>query len=82
MTTPQSTNPKPRVTTLVFDRTIVVLNKKHRSKWWSIQCLGCSRYRRRKDGTCKHERLVLAAVSPKLKSRTRIEPYHELRTLP
>ena len=58
---------------LIVDRSIVFLHRKKRSKWWTIECMGCSRHRRRKDGSCKHERLVLDAARPDVRPRMRIK---------
>lgn len=56
---------------LVTDKTIVIIGRKWRSKWWFIECM-CSKWRRRKDGTCKHERQLMATVHPSMLARTRI----------
>ena len=56
---------------IVMDRTIVTIGRKWRSKWWEITCAGC-KGRRRKDGTCKHERLVLTSVDQSIAGRVRI----------
>lgn len=58
---------------LIIDKTIVTIGRTWRSKWWKIACHGCSKSRRRKDGTCKHERIVLDMIDPQLLSRVRIE---------
>lgn len=57
---------------LIVGKAIVLLSRKRRSKWWEIECPGCSPSRRRTDGTCKHERTVLESVNPKIKQRVRI----------
>lgn len=57
---------------IVMDRTIVVIGRRWRSKWWSIHCCGC-RCRRRKNGSCKHERAVLSMVKPEMRARARID---------
>ena len=61
---------------LIVDRAIVTIGRRWRSKWWLIRCT-CSRHQRRKDGTCKHERAVLAQVNPKYLPRTRIDVSQE-----
>ena len=58
----------------ITDRTIVLVGRKWRSKWWGITCCGCGKSRRRKDGSCKHERQVLEMIRPELRNRTRIVP--------
>jgi hypothetical protein len=61
---------------LILDRTIVTVGRTWRSKWWKIACPGCSPSRRRKDGTCKHERRVMEMIEmidPDMMSRVRIE---------
>ena len=57
---------------LIMDRTIVIISRKWRSKWWSIHCVGC-KGKRRQDGSCKHERLVLDSVAEQFQGRVRIE---------
>lgn len=52
---------------LMFDKTIVVMHQKYRSKWRTIHCCGCSKWKRRKDGSCKHERQVLENLLPEIK---------------
>ena len=56
---------------LIVDRTIVTIGRKWRSKWWVIKCAGC-KSRRRKDGTCKHEREVFEMLKPEIKWMARI----------
>ncbi|MEE9365909.1 MAG: hypothetical protein V3W44_04395 [Dehalococcoidales bacterium] len=56
---------------LVMDKTIIIISRKWRSKWLFIECM-CSRYRRRKDGSCKHERQVMARAHPDIAGRARI----------
>jgi hypothetical protein len=56
---------------VIIDKAIVMIGRKWRSKWWRITCAGC-RSRRRKDGTCKHERAVLECVNPEFLPRVRI----------
>jgi hypothetical protein len=58
---------------VIVDKTIVVIGRKWRSKWWTIKCCGCSRHKRRKDKTCKHERALMEHVKPELLGRTRID---------
>jgi hypothetical protein len=57
---------------LIVDRRIVILGRTWRSKWWTIKCT-CRPYKRRADGTCEHERLILSQVRPELANRVRIE---------
>lgn len=57
---------------LIVGKNIVMLSRKKRSKWFEITCAGCPARLRRKDGTCRHERIVLDNVNPKIKHRTRI----------
>jgi hypothetical protein len=56
------------------DRTVVVVGRKARSKWWSVCCIGRKRHYR-KDGSCKHAHAVLEALQPDIKSRAKIEPF-------
>ena len=56
---------------IIVGNAIVTLGRRHRSKWWRIQC-GCPRSRRRKDGSCKHERAVLSELTPEIAKRARI----------
>jgi hypothetical protein len=57
----------------IGDGTVVVLGRKWRSKWWTIHCCGCSKHRRRVDGSCVHERELLEKVRIELRPRVRIE---------
>lgn len=50
---------------LIVDRSIVIIGRRWRSKWWTVKC--CGSCRRRKDGSCKHERAVFEAVKGKLR---------------
>lgn len=59
------------VRVLIVDKAIVIVSRRWRSKWWKIEC-GCSKWLRRKDGTCKHERAVLERIRPELRDRFRI----------
>lgn len=61
------------VSMLIVDKTIVIVARKWRSKWWKIQCVGC-KSKRRKDGSCKHERQTLERASPDIRDRCRITP--------
>jgi hypothetical protein len=56
---------------LIMDKTIVIVARKWRSKWWTIQCM-CSKWKRRKDGSCKHERVVLEKIGAAFQGRARI----------
>lgn len=56
----------------IMDRTIVTIGRKWRSKWWYVHCVGCSKTRRRKDGSCKHERRAMETIDPKFLSRVKI----------
>lgn len=57
---------------IIVDKSIVILGRKHRSKWWDVQCVGC-KGKRRKDGSCKHERSVLDRLTPKIRQYARIK---------
>ena len=61
------------VTMVAIDKTLVVIGRRYRSKWWIIECVGCGPSRRRRDGTCRHERRVLSAATPAYRERTRIK---------
>ena len=56
---------------VIMDRSIVIIGRKWRSKWYEINCM-CSKWKRRKDGSCKHEREVLERIDKKIKHRCRI----------
>ena len=58
---------------LIIDRNIVIVGREYRSKWWKVSCT-CSKWRRRKDGSCKHERLVLDHLVPEIRKYAHIEP--------
>jgi hypothetical protein len=63
--------PKNRAALLVVGDALIVAHRAYRSKWWTIAC-GCPPSRRRKDGSCRHQRALLAQ-SP-IAHRTRIDP--------
>ena len=57
---------------IIIGKSIVVVGRKYRSKWWSVMCSGC-KGKRRKDGSCKHERAVLDLLRPDIRASARIE---------
>lgn len=56
---------------IIVDRTIVTIGRKYRSKWWRVSC-ACSKHKRRKDGSCKHEQAVMEMLRPEIRERARI----------
>lgn len=56
-----------RATMLIVDRSIVIVGRKWRSKWWEVTCPSCPASQRRKDGSCKHERLVMDMLRPEIR---------------
>jgi len=50
---------------------LIVVGRRHRSKWYSVTCFGRKRHYR-KDGSCKHTDAVLEMLKPELRERTRI----------
>lgn len=63
--------PVPGFMVLTPDKRLVVVGRKYRSKWWRVTCV-CPQSRRRKDGSCKHEREVLDFLKPEIRERARI----------
>ncbi len=59
--------------TLIFGKTIVLVGRRYRSKWWGVTCCGCSKSNRRRDGSCKHERMVIENLRPEIKRYAHIE---------
>jgi hypothetical protein len=59
---------------LVIDKTIVMVGRKYRSKWWEVTCCGCSKGKRRKDGTCRHERQTMEVLLPEIRRYARVRP--------
>lgn len=53
---------------LIVDRNIVMIGRKWRSKWWKVSCT-CGKAKRRKDGSCRHERMVFDGLAPEIKCR-------------
>lgn len=51
---------------------IVIVGRKHRSKFWGVTCSGCGQSKRRRDGSCKHERAILEVLKPEIKRYARI----------
>jgi hypothetical protein len=58
---------------LIIDKTIVLVGRKRRSKWWGVTCTGCTG-KRRKDGSCKHERAIIENLLPEIRRYARIVP--------
>jgi hypothetical protein len=58
----------------VVDRHIVMVGRRHRSKWFEVVCFGAKRHYR-KDGTCKHAEAVIARVKPRYARRAKIVPF-------
>lgn len=56
--------------------TIVMLTRKHRSKWFKVICFG-QKTHYRKDGTCVHTDELVAALNPELAplERVRVEGF-------
>lgn len=57
---------------VIVDKSIVVVGRKYRSKWWSVSCT-CPASRRSKDGSCAHERKVLDQLVPEVRAMARID---------
>jgi hypothetical protein len=72
MTVENATEPAAEFSMLIIGRELVIVARKKRSKWYEIHCPGCSQSKRRKDGSCKHERIAIECVSPAIRSKARI----------
>ena len=57
---------------VIVGKAIVIVGRKYRSKWWGVECPGCPSSRRRKDGSCKHERIILENLAPSIRSMARL----------
>jgi hypothetical protein len=55
-------------------KTLILVDRKPRSKWWQVVCFGARRHYR-KDGSCKHTDEVLAMTKPELLPRVRVQPF-------
>lgn len=55
------------------DLRFMVVMRRYRARYYELACQ-CPRSRRRKDGTCKHERRVLAEVQPPFVGKVRVTP--------
>lgn len=62
-----------RVHMIIVDKHIVIASAKYRSKWWTLTC-SCGASRRRKDGSCKHQRDLAALLDPRVARCTRLAP--------
>ncbi|MCK9563613.1 MAG: hypothetical protein M0R02_12945 [Bacteroidales bacterium] len=67
-------NKPGKVQMLLIDKKIVLVGRKYRSKWWEVTCCGCSKKKRRKDGSCAHERQTMDILLPEIKRYARVRP--------
>lgn len=56
------------------DKTVVLLLRKKRSKWYSLVCFGRKRHYR-KDGSCKHTEALIAQLTPDCVARTKLKGF-------
>jgi hypothetical protein len=56
------------------DKSLMLLIKKPRSKWYRMCCIGRKRHYR-KDGSCKHTEQLFAALKPEIAARTKLDGF-------
>lgn len=53
-------------------KTIVMLTRKPRSKWWHVACIGQKSHYRKDDGGCAHTDELIASLNPEAVPRERV----------